>query len=221
MNCLKVYLLQNIGGVSAFSTNVDCRVVENAKMFFDPSDVVSCRQIHSDVVKMVNDSMRGSEIADCDALVTNVKNLPLLIRTADCVPVVLYDQRRHVVANIHAGRVGAQKLIVRKTVELMMTEFGTRSSDIIAAIGPHICGKCYEVDDACAYEFGKKYIVGYSANGKPLIDIALACKDQLLSIGVDTGNIHFSDICTAESVEWPSWRRDRCKERLGTFVVMK
>lgn len=124
MNCLQVYLLQNIGGVSAFSTNVDCRVVENAKMFFDPSDVVSCRQIHSDVVKIVNDSMRGSEIADCDALVTNVKNLPLLIRTADCVPVVLYDQRRHVVANIHAGRVGAQNLIVRKTRDLMLPIVG-------------------------------------------------------------------------------------------------
>ncbi|MBQ0156666.1 MAG: peptidoglycan editing factor PgeF [Bacteroidales bacterium] len=221
MNVLLVYLLHKIGDVSAFSTNVDCRFVENSVLFFNPSDVVSCKQTHSDVIKIVDDSMRGTEIADCDALVTNVRKLPLLIRTADCVPVVLYDPCRRVVANIHAGRVGAQKLIVRKTLQLMMTQFGSKTSDIIAAIGPHICGKCYEVDDACASEFGEKYIIGYSSNQKPLVDIALACKEQLVDVGVDSKNIHCSDICTAESKEWPSWRRDKCQERLGTFVMLE
>jgi len=220
MDNLQAYLIKKIGEVTAFSTNADCRFVENSRLFVNPLDVVCCKQIHSDIIKVVDESMRGSEIQDCDALITNCKNIPLLIRTADCVPVVLYDQCRRVVANIHAGRVGTQKGIVKKTVEMMQKEFGSIPSDIIAAIGPHICGKCYEVDATCAAEFGEKYIVGYSSNQKPLIDIALACKDQLENIGVESNNINFSNICTAESTEWPSWRRDKCKERLGTFIML-
>ncbi len=220
MNCLLVYLLHKIGEISAFSTNVDCRFVENSILFFNPSDVVSCKQIHSDIVKIVDDSMRGSEILDCDALITNCSNLPLLIRTADCVPVVLYDPCRRVIANIHAGRVGAQKQIVRKTLELMISEFGSVPTDIVAAVGPHICKNCYEVDDACAKEFGEKYIAGYSNSQKPLVDIVLACKDQMEAVGVDSKNIHIANICTAESSEWPSWRRDKSEERLGTFISL-
>ncbi len=221
MDTKKTYLIEKNGEISAFSTNVDCRFVGNSHFFFNPDDVVSCKQIHSDIVKIVDDSMRGTEISDCDALITNCKNLPLLIRTADCVPVVLYDPCRHVIADIHAGRVGTQKQIVRKTVEMMQSEFGTSPSDIIAAIGPRICGKCYEVDEACAAEFGEKYIVGYSVNQKPLIDIAKACIDQLQLTGVDSNKITLSDICTAESSDWPSWRRDKCLERLGTFIVLR
>lgn len=207
--------------MSAFSTNVDCRFVSNSSLFFPPADIVSCRQIHSDVIKIVDESMRGTEIPDCDALITDVPNLPLLIRTADCVPVVLFDECRRVVANIHSGRVGTQKQIVRKTVEMMRSQFGSSPSDIIAAMGPHICGKCYEVDAACASEFGEKFVVGFSKDQKPLIDIASACKEQLESSGVHSKNIFISEICTAESPEWPSWRRDKCKERLGTFIVLR
>lgn len=221
MGIKKTYLIKKECEVEAFSTNIDCRSIENYRLFFNPMDVVSCRQIHSDIIKIADESMRGTEIPDCDALITNIRNLPLLIRTADCVPVVLYDKCRRVIANIHSGRVGTQKQIVRKTVEMMQSHYGSSSSDIIAAIGPHICGKCYEVDAACASEFGEKYIVGFSKSQKPLIDIASACKEQLESIGVNSNNIFFSDICTAESPEWPSWRRDKCVERLGTFIVLR
>lgn len=221
MGIERVYLIEKKGEVSAFSSNVDCRFIDNASSFFCPADIVSCRQIHSDIIKVVDESMRGTEISDCDALITNVHNLPLLIRTADCVPVVLFDERRRVVANIHSGRVGTQKQIVRKTVEMMRSEFGSSPSDIVAAMGPHICGKCYEVDAACASEFGEKFVVGFSKDQKPLIDIASACKAQLESTGVYSKNIFISDICTAESSEWPSWRRDKCSERLGTFIVLE
>lgn len=221
MGIKRAYLIEKKGEVSAFSTNVDCRFIDNSSPFFNPADVVSCKQVHGDSIKIVDDSMRGTEIPDCDALITNIRNLPLLIRTADCVPVVLYDERRHVVANIHSGRVGTQKQIVRKTVEMMQSQFGSSPSDIIAAMGPHICGKCYEVDAACASEFGEKFIVGLSREQKPLIDIASACKEQLENIGVYSKNIFISEICTAESSEWPSWRRDKCSERLGTFIVLE
>lgn len=221
MGIERVYLIEKKGEVSAFSSNVDCRFIDNASSFFCPADIVSCRQIHSDIIKVVDESMRGTEISDCDALITNVHNLPLLIRTADCVPVVLFDERRRVVANIHSGRVGTQKQIVRKTMEMMRSEFGSSPSDIVAAMGPHICGKCYEVDAACASEFGEQFVVGFSKDQKPLIDIASACKAQLESTGVYSKNIFISDICTAESSEWPSWRRDKCSERLGTFIVLE
>lgn len=220
MGINRTYLIEEKDVVLAFSTNVDCRNIDNSSSFFNSADVVSCKQIHSDIVKIADESTRGTEIPDCDALITNIRNLPLLIRTADCVPVVLYDKRKHVIANIHSGRVGTQKQIVRKTVEMMQSHYGSSSSDIIAAIGPHICGKCYEVDAACASEFGEKYIVGFSESQKPLIDIALACKEQLEATGVNSNNIFISDICTAESPEWPSWRRDKCMERLGTFIVL-
>ncbi len=221
MGIKRAYLIEKKGEVSAFSTNVDCRVIDNSSPFFNPADVVSCKQVHGDSIKIVDESMRGTEIPDCDALITNIRNLPLLIRTADCVPVVLYDERRHVVANIHSGRVGTQKQIVRKTVEMMQSQFGSSPSEIIAAMGPHICGNCYEVDSACALEFGERFIVGFSKEKKPLIDISLACREQLENIGVYSKNIFISDICTAESPEWPSWRQDRCGERLGTFIVLE
>lgn len=220
MDAKIAYLLDIKREVSAFSTNVDCRFVENSQLFVNPLDVVSCKQTHSDNVIVVDDSMRGKELFNCDALITNCQNIPLLIRTADCVPVVIYDKCRRVIANVHAGRVGAQKQIVRKTIKMMMTEFGSDPLDMLAAIGPHICGKCYEVDFDCASEFGDEYIVGCSENNKPLIDVAKACVKQMTDLGVEANNIFASDICTFESPEWPSWRRGKCVERLGTFVIL-
>ncbi|MCQ2189060.1 MAG: peptidoglycan editing factor PgeF [Paludibacteraceae bacterium] len=220
MNKSKVYLLNKIGEISAFSASVDCRFVENAQCFFEGKGIVCCKQTHSDNIEIVDEGMRGCEVQDCDALVTNCKNLPLMIRTADCVPVVLYDSVKKVIADIHAGRVGTQKGIVGKTVRLMQRVFSSDPADIVAVLGPHICGKCYEVDASCASEFGEEYVVGLSAVGKPLIDIAAANVGQLIDAGVLNRNISVSDICTAECVEWPSWRRGKSVERLGTFVCL-
>jgi YfiH family protein len=103
------------------------------------------KQVHRASVAVVTADDRGRAFDDTDALITNVPDTPLVILTADCVAIVLFDPVRHAVGVAHAGWRGAVARIGAATVERMGAAFGSRPQDLIAAVGPCIGPCCYEV----------------------------------------------------------------------------
>lgn len=118
---------------------------------FDPRGLVLTKQVHTDTVRVVDESHAGAglyapELEPCDGLVTNTPGLALAVFTADCTPVLLFDPVTGAVGAVHAGWRGTALQIAPKAVELMQANFGCRARDMVAAIGPNIGQCCFETD---------------------------------------------------------------------------
>jgi polyphenol oxidase len=140
------------------------RVLKNRRDFFaglkaSKMRVIALRQIHSDIVQVVNiaNSEPSGEAPKGDAVITNEPGLLLVVQTADCVPILLADKRRLAIAAIHAGWRGTLQRISEKALGRMQMEFGTRPQDVIAALGPGIGQCCFEVGPEVVAEFAAKF----------------------------------------------------------------
>ena len=125
-------------------------IIGNA-LGFDPKKVVLSHQTHTDIVLRVGRAEQGSglygpELSECDGLITDEPGIALTIFTADCTPILLHDPVTGAVGAAHAGWRGTASAIAAKTVAAMCREFGTKPSDIRAAIGPNIGPCCFETD---------------------------------------------------------------------------
>jgi len=107
--------------------------------------LVSPRQVHGNEVRRVGARDGGRFIPGCDALITDEPGVPLLLRFADCLPILLYDRRRKAIGLAHAGWRGTVAGIAQATVRAMAEAFGSRPGDLVAALGPAIGPCCYEV----------------------------------------------------------------------------
>jgi YfiH family protein len=193
----------------------------NARNSFWP--LVTLRQIHSDVIRCV-DSIPEEPITG-DGLITATPGLLLAVQTADCLPVILADAKRHRVGVFHAGWRGTVKRIVEKGVGEMHRCFGTQPRDLEAAIGPGIQSCCYEVGEEVRTKFESQFAYATSlfreekesdpvrekypllfmtarAPGhgmfpnKTFLDLVRANRQQLLAAGVFSRNIEASPLCT-------------------------
>jgi len=104
---------------------------------------VIIHQRHSDAIHRIDAAPAGQ--LDGDALMTNVPGLLLVIRTADCLPVFLVDEKNRAVAAVHCGWRGTEKRILEKAVKAMGEAYGSRPGETLAALGPCIGAACYEV----------------------------------------------------------------------------
>lgn len=188
------------------------------------SRMVGTEQVHGCNVVCVAEPMAGcgalsrdTRVPQCDALITSVPNMPLLMLTADCVPLLIADARKRVVAAVHAGWRGTAQGIASKAIEQMRRAYGTSVADVVVGIGPCIGACCFEVGTEVVQAVGEQYVVGFSANGRPMLDIAAANKAQLIEAGVPEANIELSGVCTCCG-GWPSWRRDKTEQRIGSMV---
>lgn len=207
------------GGVEARKSLAD-------KESFDVMKLTCAEQVHGDNVVIVDQSLVGrgaldleSRIAECDALITSLPGVCLMMLTADCVPVLLYDKVNNVVAAVHAGWKGTAKRIVVKTIEKMESVFGTNAADVDAYIGPCICGACFEVGEEVVEAIGTRYRSGISNNGKPLLNLKFANTMQLTETGVMLENIRVDETCTCHD-NLPSWRRSKTQERIGSCILL-
>lgn len=144
-----------------------------------------------------------------DALITNVKGLAIGVRTADCVPILLNAPDIGAVAAIHAGWKGTLAGIVRNAIDRLIG-MGADPSKIYAAMGPCICGKCYEVGPELAEVFtnaGFGDCVFTPEGGREHLDLPAANRKILLDCGLISDHIAMPPLCTLESHGWPSWRR--------------
>ena len=183
--------------------------------------VTSPRQIHSNRVVVISGAQAGSTIPDSDGLVTATPGVALLLRFADCQPILLYDPAQHALALVHAGWRGVAQGIARRAVEAMVQAFGTRPGEILAGLGPAIGPCCYTVGDKVAAAMG--YVLpdwsGAMAalgEGQWRLDLSAANAQQLAAEGVQ--QIESADLCTAcNQHEFYSHRAEN--GRTGRFAV--
>ncbi|MBR4762223.1 MAG: peptidoglycan editing factor PgeF [Clostridia bacterium] len=172
--------------------------------------LVLSHQTHTDNVLTVSKKHCGTgyskpEFNDVDGLVTAEPGVALVTQYADCVPLLFYDPVARVCANSHSGWRGTVAKMGAVTVDKMVREFGSRPENIIAAIGPCICGKCYEVDEPvfAAFKNAGLLLPGVftpSKNpGRYMLDLPLANKYILLSAGIKESNLDVANLCTFEN----------------------
>lgn len=118
------------------------------------TNLTAAQQVHGSQLVIVTQGMGGrgshdheSAIPETDALITNLPDVCLMVQVADCVPILLYDPIKRVIAAVHAGWRGTVANIAGKTVEAMRRAFGSSPSDILASIGPSIGACCFEVGE--------------------------------------------------------------------------
>lgn len=190
---------------------------------------IVANQTHSDHIKVIQkQESKGWEsledaIEDCDALITNVEGVMLTILTADCVPVLLYDTKKNVVAAIHAGWKGTQAQIVSKTVKKMVDIFGSNPQEILAGIAPSIGPCCYEVGDDVAKHFFETPEAFTKQGDKYMLNLPYLNQKQLLDSGLREANIMMSHICTACDIErFFSYRKEQgCSGRFMSMIGLK
>ena len=157
------------------------------------------RQTHTTNVRVIEDVFSQEELQDVDAVVTNLKNVCLCVSTADCVPVLLYDKEKQVVAAIHAGWRGTVGRIVEKTLEVMKSHYGAEGKDVIACIGPSISLESFEVGDEvyAAFEEAGFDMTRIARKYKKWhLDLWEANRLQLLAYGILPENIEVAGVCT-------------------------
>jgi len=153
-------------------------------------------QRHTDRVLILN-SEPEPEVAD--AVITNREDVLLGVKVADCVPILLFDEKKRVIGAVHAGWRGTAAQILKKTIQAMVEHFCSSPDNIIIAFGPSIKGCCYEVDSdvneaVCISTGAGEY--SSRKNSKFFIDLASANMLQALSLGVKKDNIWVSEECT-------------------------
>lgn len=169
--------------------------------------LATLKQIHSS--SCVAAEGRAGLLGEGDALLENRPGSVVAVKTADCIPILLVDDRLRAVAAVHAGWRGTAARIAGGAVAAMSRRFGTRTEDLHAAIGPGIGPCCYEVGAEVAERFGGR--------GRGCIDLSAANRRQLEQAGVTPERIYASNLCTmCRPEEFDSFRRDR--EAAGRMV---
>jgi hypothetical protein len=172
-----------------------------------PGQFVFCRQTHSDHVRIIHHIQddngfysKKTAIQDNDSLITGEKNILLISLTADCVPILLYDPVKHIVASVHSGWRGTAKKILGKTIAEMMKSFSCLPTDILCCIGPSAGPCCYEVGEDVLTEFKqfqqKEKLFRKHKENKYLLDLHETNRQLALMCGIPDSHIEKAGICT-------------------------
>lgn len=183
---------------------------------FDLDNLIYMNQVHGNNVEIVKkDSPRL--IDNCDGIITNEKNLALMVMVADCIPIIFIDKINGVIAAVHAGRNSTFLKIAQVTVNKMIEKFSCEVKNIEVILGPSIQKCCYEVSfelvDIVKKSFGKEFV-----NGR-FIDLQGINKMLLKELGIT--NITISNTCTKCSKEaYFSYRADKNCGRFAAIVYI-
>lgn len=201
--------------------------------------VVSVHQVHGDGILVV-DCNAENQVADLkkmeasrgtegyDAIVTDQRGVILAVRTADCLPVLIFDPRQRVIAAVHAGWRGALREVVPKTVRCMMDRFSCQPQTLIIGIGPSIRSCCYEVGEMVLAPLAARYpywqeVLKESGEKKAMLNLQELVRRQLLELDVPVDQIEIAQACTACDAErFFSYRRDGKKAgSMWSGIVME
>lgn len=182
-------------------------------------------QVHGRDVVTVEGWPKGDQPAgEGDALITDRPGLGLVCQTADCTPILLFDPVQRAVAAIHSGWRGTVVNVAAATIEAMAARYGTRPADLLAAIGPSISPANYRVGPEVVAEFEAAFdntggiVSPRDPKGGAQLDVAEACRRQLVVAGVPEGAIERSPLCTyAEEARLFSARRAHHRGESGLF----
>ena len=194
-----------------------------AGLGYELKRLVHMRQIHSDIVMRVNDGDGFDAPPECDALITDRIGVPLMVMSADCTPVLLYDPKSRSIGAVHAGRAGALKRILPKTIETMEKSYGVCRTDLLISMGPSIGGCCYEINLSIAEEAENRgYAKALRKDGeKVFLDVNTILTMQLEEMGIAPERIEVWGTCTScDRGEYFSYRADAQKTGRIAGVIM-
>ena len=223
----KVKSLAPFVNLAITTKEIDSKNMNDLRDTFDKeftlNNLTSNIQIHSDIVHIVNSGNIGLR-REGDALITNITNVPLLVFTADCVPVAIIDTKNKVIGVAHAGWRGTYDEISKKTVERMMLDYNSNPSDIVAVIGPSISDCCYQVSEDLYNKFKDRFKDSRDTylikENQYYLNLQNINKYSLESCGVKSEYIFDMNICTScNSDKYHSYRmHDKTQKRIGMLV---
>ena len=197
--------------------------------------VVTLTQVHGAAAHVIR---RGSSLPEqrpeADILVSDVPEVAIAVRAADCVPILMADRATGAVSAVHAGWRGTAARAAVSALNAMEREYGTHPRDVVAAIGPSIGPCCYEVGselvDAFAAAGHERYLIdrwfatpppprGSRERAQLRLNVASANSDQLILAGVPPEQIHDAGLCTAMHLDvLTSYRAER--ENAGRIAAV-
>ncbi len=160
--------------------------------------LITTKQVHGKDVFVVEDNgPSGHKGMEADAIVTSLKGIAIGVLTADCVPVLIHDTASGVVAAVHAGWRGILKGVIDSTISVMVERFGTKTSNLSAAIGPSIRSCCYKVGAELEIKFkGMERCVTHKED-TPYVDLSRAVLLKLKEAGINERDISIEEVCTS------------------------
>ena len=187
------------------------------KLGYNYEDLVYMNQIHSANIIVVDENS-PKLVDNCDSIITRSKNLPLMVMIADCIPILMFDDKQEIIAAIHAGRNSTFLEISKKTAEIFIEKFSSNPEDINVVFGASIQKCCYEVSEDLSKivenSFGKEFVENN------YIDLQGINKKQLNDLGIK--NIEISNICTkCGDKSYFSYRKDKKTGRFAGIIILK
>ena len=214
------------------TTNIDAKNEDDlfktfSKDEFNLTNLTRNSQIHSSIVNKIDEKNIGQRI-DGDALISNVKEVPLLILTADCVPVVIIDPKNKAVGVAHAGWRGTYDKICKNTIDEMIKNYKSNPEDLICVIGPYIGTWCYEVSKDLVEKFNTN-LANHAGefdiikDDKYFLDLWKINELTLKDCNVKDENIINLQICTnCNHDKFYSYRKhNKTPKRIGTMIQIK
>lgn len=204
--------------VNDLETNVNKNREKLAlKYDFDINNLIYMNQVHGNNVEIVTKNSPRL-IENCDGIITNERNLTLMVMVADCIPILFFDKVKGVIAAVHAGRNSTFLKIAQVTVNKMIKEFTCDVKNIEVILGPSIQKCCYEVNQEMANivkkSFGEEFV-----NGR-FINLQGINKMLLEELGIK--NITISNICTkCQGKEYFSYRLEKNCGRFAGLATIK
>lgn len=210
-----------LGSVGLIHAPDPIPVLESRRAFtralgLDSDRLTTVGAVHGNRIARVDEPQ--DVVQGVDGLVTDRLGVSLFATYADCYPIALWDREKKAVALVHAGWRGTQARVAEAAVEAMRQEYGSEPADIVAGVGPGICGRCYEVGGEVASQFDPSF-VRPGRDDRFLLDLVAANVSQLEAAGVRA--IHVIGMCTKETDFLPSHRRNQDGTRFGAIVALR
>lgn len=186
---------------------------------FTQKRLILLKQMQKDGILLLKEPVETiPSFLEFDAMITNSSNIFLGIQTADCIPIFMVDQKRKVIAAIHAGRQGTALHITTKVLKKMGEEFDCSLEDLLIALGPSIGSCCYEIDDKIFLSEWEPFST-FVGNGRRRVDLAKINIAQMKNEGIKEEQIYRVDLCTSCHADlFFSYRKEGQTGRQLSFI---
>lgn len=184
--------------------------------------IFEVEQVHGkDVLLLKKRDPLPSPPLPYDGVLTDRKDLVLVIRTADCTPVLLWNPQKDIIGALHCGWRGILKGIIREAIKALQEAFDSSTDDLIVALGPHICKDCYQIGADLAQKFAEKYgseVINHK-NGLNFLKLDECLKKEFQHYGIK--NLYSLNLCTCCNEHlFHSYRRSYTSLRQLNFITL-
>ena len=194
-----------------FNNKIHASIYKDSSLLNFQNNFAIPIQTHSNNVKFVT---KIGSYNNVDGLISSQKyKVPLCVEVADCVPIYIYDLYTKYYALLHSGWRGTKNKIVSEALHIFKNDFKSIASNILVIIGPHIQKCCYEID----WDVAQYFSYTKKKGNKWFLNLNKEIKSDILKFDIPISNIYSSNICTYQSLDCQSFRRDglKAKRMLG------